>query len=171
MTRLLLVNAHYYPDVHLAATANKLTDLAEYLSSQGYAVDVLTGPSANGRTGRDSHNDVAIHRVWSTRFGKKGILGRLVDYATLLISITLFILRSRGIRGIVFLTTPPLLPVVGMIVNRFRRIPYAVWSMDLHPDAEIAAGMLDGGSLIARLLCALNYAAYREADFVIALGS
>ena len=39
--RLLLVNQHYYPDV--ASTGQHLTDLAEHLAGEGYAVEVLTG--------------------------------------------------------------------------------------------------------------------------------
>src|SRR5256885_12459805 len=41
LTRLLLVNQHYYPDV--ASTGQHLTDLAEYLAQEGYLVEVLTG--------------------------------------------------------------------------------------------------------------------------------
>ena len=40
LTRLLLVNQHYYPDV--ASTGQHLTDLAEYLAQEGYLVEVLT---------------------------------------------------------------------------------------------------------------------------------
>ena len=42
--------------------------------------------------------------------------------------------------------------------------------MDLHPDAEIAAGMLSQRGLAARTLSWLNDRAYRNADTVIDLG-
>jgi glycosyltransferase involved in cell wall biosynthesis len=47
---------------------------------------------------------------------------------------------------------------------------YGIWSMDLHPDAEIASGMFRKGGLLARGLHALNDAGYRNADFVVDLG-
>jgi glycosyltransferase involved in cell wall biosynthesis len=43
--------------------------------------------------------------------------------------------------------------------------------MDLHPDAEVATGMLEEDRVPARLLHALNDAGYRNADFVVDLGT
>jgi hypothetical protein len=42
--------------------------------------------------------------------------------------------------------------------------------MDLHPDAEVAAGMLRRGSVLSRVLNWLNDRGYRHADFVVDLG-
>ncbi len=72
--------------------------------------------------------------------------------------------------GTVFLTTPPLLSVAGWIGRRLRGARYAIWSMDLHPDAELAAGMLRPDGFSGRVLTWLNDRGYRAADFVIDLG-
>ncbi|MBA2685326.1 MAG: glycosyltransferase family 4 protein [Gemmatimonadaceae bacterium] len=79
-------------------------------------------------------------------------------------------LGQRKYRGIVFLTTPPLLSFVGWLGRVLRGRRYAIWSMDLHPEAEVAAGMLDRRSVLGRLLFWANGRGYRGADFVIALG-
>jgi hypothetical protein len=71
----------------------------------------------------------------------------------------------------VLLTTPPLISVLGWLARRLRGQRYGIWSMDLHPEAEIAAGMIGERSLPARVLSALDRAAYRGADFVVDLGS
>jgi glycosyltransferase involved in cell wall biosynthesis len=42
--------------------------------------------------------------------------------------------------------------------------------MDLHPDAEVASGMLRDGSVPARLLEWANRIGYRRADFIVDLG-
>ncbi len=42
--------------------------------------------------------------------------------------------------------------------------------MDLHPDAEVAAGMLQRGSVTSRVLNWLNDRGYRHADFIVDLG-
>jgi glycosyltransferase involved in cell wall biosynthesis len=47
---------------------------------------------------------------------------------------------------------------------------YGIWSMDLHPDAEVAVGMLGPDQALTRLLHALNNWAYRRAEFVVDLG-
>jgi hypothetical protein len=60
--------------------------------------------------------------------------------------------------------------VVGWLGRVLRGQRYGVWSMDLHPEAEVAAGMLRPGSPVVRVLRGLNALAYRGADFVVDLG-
>jgi colanic acid biosynthesis glycosyl transferase WcaI len=85
--------------------------------------------------------------------------------------VLLAVLFGRRYDGVVFLTTPPLIPFIGLVAHAVRGQRYAVWSMDLHPAAEIAAGMFRADSLAARLLRWVWRASHRRADLVIALGS
>ena len=174
LTRLLLVNQHYYPDV--ASTGQHLTDLAEYLAQEGYSVEVLTGRVryVAGRMeapAREVRNGVTIRRVRTTSFGRGRHLGRIVDYLSFYLRVLGVLLFGRRRDGVVFLTTPPLLGFLGAIARALRGQHYGVWSMDLHPDAEVASGMLRDGSLLAKLLEWANATGYRHADFVIDLGS
>src|SRR6476646_8719623 len=170
---LLFVNAHYYPDI--AATAHHLTDLAEYLVAAGHPVEICTsrGRYVAGRMQEaelETRNGVTIRRVRSTSDGPGSIVGRLLDYSSFHLQ-ALRVSRGRGkYRGIVFLTTPPLLSFVGWVGRVLRGRRYAIWSMDLHPEAEVAAGMLRRSSPLGRLLFWANGRGYRGADFVIALG-
>jgi glycosyltransferase involved in cell wall biosynthesis len=173
-TRLLLVNQHYYPDV--ASTGQHLTDLAEYLAGEGYAVEVLTGRGkyVAGKMNvpaREVWNGVTITRVRTTSFGRGSHVGRIVDYLSFYLRVLGALLFGPKRDGVVFLTTPPLLGFLGAIARLLRGQRYGVWSMDLHPDAEVASGMLREGSLVARLLEWANATGYRNADFVIDLGS
>ncbi|MGB3542221.1 glycosyltransferase family 4 protein [Rubrivirga sp.] len=169
---VLFVNQHYWPDV--AATGQQLTDLAEYLAADGLEVHVLAGAGGygkgpRGRSGAEVRHGVTIHRVRTTRFGRTTNVGRVTDYASFYAGAFAHALRSRYDLT-VYLTTPPLLPYVGAVVSRLRRRPYGVWSMDLHPDAEVALGMIREGSPLTRSLHAVNNAGYRRAQFVVALG-
>jgi colanic acid biosynthesis glycosyl transferase WcaI len=170
---ILFVNAHYYPDI--AATAHHLTDLAEYLVTAGHPVEICTsrGKYASGRVQaeeREVRNGVRIARVRSTSHGRGTIVGRLLDYTSFHLQALRATLGSGKYRGIVFLTTPPLLSFVGWLGRVLRGRRYAIWSMDLHPEAEVAAGMLKRGSLLGKLLFWANGRGYHSADFVIALG-
>ncbi len=171
---LLFVNQHYTPDV--AATGQCLADLAEYLVDVGYHVDVLAG-HARYDTGqveaptREVRNGVHVRRVATTHFGRRTHLGRVVDYASFYLAVLARLLFGPRYDGVVFLTTPPLIALVGRIARALRGQRYGIWSMDLHPEAEIAAGMIAGRSLAGRALASLDARAYRGADFVVDLGA
>lgn len=171
---LLFVNAHYYPDV--ASTGQHLTDLAEFLAAEGHPVSVLTsrGRYVAGKVDapeREERNGVAITRVRATTFGRGSHLGRLVDYASFYVQVLARLLGPRRHDGVIFLTTPPLLSFAGRVARLLRGQRYGIWSMDLHPDAEFASGMLGERSLLGRLLEWANATGYRGADFVVDLGA
>jgi glycosyltransferase involved in cell wall biosynthesis len=171
---ILFVNAHYHPDV--ASTGQHLTDLAEYLAAEGMRISVLTsrGRYVAGKVEAPAfevRNGVEITRARATTFGRGSHLGRLVDYASFYLQVLLRLLGGGRPDGVVFLTTPPLLSFVGRLARLLRRQRYAIWSMDLHPDAEFAAGMLDPRGLAGRLLEWANATGYRGADFVVDLGA
>jgi glycosyltransferase involved in cell wall biosynthesis len=170
---LLFINQHYAPD--LAATAQMLTDLAEYLAQDGFEVHVLCSRGHYLGQAMDApaeavRNGVHVHRVRATAFGRGRTLGRLADYATFFTSALARVLTGRSYDYIIPLTTPPLLALAAWAAKRLRSQPYGIWSMDLHPDAEVAAGMLRKRGLLTRLLHGLNTASYRHADFVVDLG-
>lgn len=170
---LLLVNQHYYPDV--ASTGQHLTDLAEHLAAEGYDVEVLAGRGKYlaGRMDvpdREVRNGVSIRRVRTTSFGRGSHFGRLIDYASYYVQVLVTLLLGRHRDGVIFLTTPPLLCFLGAIARLVRGQRYGVWSMDLHPDAEIASGMLKPRGLAARFLLWANGVGYRRADVVVDLG-
>jgi colanic acid biosynthesis glycosyl transferase WcaI len=171
---VLFVNKHYWPDV--AATGQQLTDLAEYLAADGFEVHVLTGAGryvsgALAAPRREVRNGVTVHRVRGTAFGRGTTLGRLADYASFYVSALARVVGGRRFDRVVVLTTPPLLSTLGAVARRLRGRRYGVWSMDLHPDAEEALGMLRPGRPLARALHALNDRGYRDADFVVDLGA
>ena len=171
--RLLLVNQHYYPDV--ASTGQHLTDLAEHLAVEGYSVEVLTGRGkyVAGKVeapAREVRNGVRIRRLRTTSFGRGSHLGRVIDYLSFYVRVLTTLLFGPRRDGVLFLTTPPLLGFLGAIARMVRGQRYGVWSMDLHPDAEVASGMLSASSLPAKVLEWMNATGYRHADFVVDLG-
>ena len=170
---LLFVNQHYAPDV--AATGQCLADLAEHLAVKGYAVEVLASrtPYDAGQVAapaREVLNGVRVTRLSGTGFGRGSHVGRMVDYASFYVKVLGKLLVGRRYDGVVFLTTPPLISLIGRIASVLRGQRYGIWSMDLHPEAEMAAGLLRERSLAARALGWLDARAYRGADFVVDLG-
>jgi hypothetical protein len=135
----------------VAATGQILGDLAEHLAARGYAVSVLAsrgGYAAARRDGRaaEERNGVAVSRVGGTAFGRKRHAGRIADYAAYYARALVRVLAGPRYDGVVFLTTPPLLGVVGWLGRVLRGQRYGVWSMDLHPEAEVAAACSGRGA-------------------------
>ena len=169
----VFVNQHYHPDV--AATGQVLADLAEYLVERGHAVEVLC---AQGRYQaghldapvREIRRGVAVRRYWTPGIGRRRHLGRIGDYLAFTVQVASRLLLGPKPSAIIALTTPPLLPALMALIKRVRGVPYAVWSMDLHPEAEVAAGMLRDGGGIGRVLFELAGDGYRNADLIVALG-
>jgi len=142
----------------------------------GYEVDVLASRTRYGAgqvaaSAREVINGVNVTRVSTTGFGRRTHLGRVVDYASFYVAVLMKLLFGRRYDGVVFLTTPPLISLIGRIVRAVRGQRYAIWSMDLHPEAEIAAGMVAAKSVVGRALAWLDARAYRGADFVVDLGA
>lgn len=173
MPRLLFVNQHYWPDV--ASTGQHLTDLAEHCAARGFEVDVLTGRGTYLADGEplpkeETRHGVRIRRLATTSFGRGTNLGRIADYGGFYLGVLKELLTGPAYDLVVVLTTPPLLSYAASVMKRVRKRPYAIWSMDLHPDAEIGLGMLDADGLAGRRLEALNRTGYRNADLVVDLG-
>ena len=83
--RVLFLNRYFYPD-H-APTSVLLSDLAFALSQQGIQIAVITsrlryegGDSLLPQ--RETLQGVDVHRVWTSRRGRSGLLGRSVDYGS-----------------------------------------------------------------------------------------
>ena len=176
--KLLFVNQFYKPD-H-AATAQMLADLCERLAAKGHDVHVLTargrydggdGTDARRLPRREQIDGVHVHRVRATGFGKRRLVGRIIDYLTVHLAIGLrLLLAGARYDAIVTLTTPPLVGVYAVPLRWFSRVRHVCWVMDLHPDCEFELGVFRRTSWLARLLDYLNGLHFRKADACVALG-
>jgi glycosyltransferase involved in cell wall biosynthesis len=115
-------------------------------------------------------NGVHVHRVRTTAFGRETTLGRIADYASFFLQVLWRLLNGPRYDAVVSLTTPPLLPVAMAVAYLLRGQPYGIWSMDLHPEAEQAAGMIAPDGPLGRLLQRLADWSYRQAVFSVDLG-
>ncbi|MDB5583850.1 MAG: hypothetical protein JWR80_9026 [Bradyrhizobium sp.] len=172
--RLLFVNRFYYPD-H-SATAQILTDLAEALAARGWDVGVIASrlrydDATALLPARDVHAGVTIRRVWSSRFGRAGLVGRAIDYLSFYIT-AFFAILATARRGdlVIAKTDPPLLSVVAIVAVRLRGATLINWLQDLYPEvaAELGVGVMQGPA--GRLLRHLRNASLRRAQLNIAIG-
>jgi glycosyltransferase involved in cell wall biosynthesis len=171
--RILFINQYYWPD-H-ASTAQHLTDLAEFLVSQGFECRVLTSqgrykPGETTPARFETRNGVHIHRVPATSLGRRGTWSRMTDYLSFYSGAIFKAFRLPRFDVVVTLTTPPIIGLIGTILKRQRGSRHIYWSMDLHPDASMALGRMSRKSRFGRMMCALSGLVYRGADKVVVLG-
>lgn len=159
MIKVVFVNRYFHPD--FSATSQMLGDLAFDLARQGFEVSVVTSRQLYDQAratlaAEEIVDGVKVHRVYSTRFGRSGTLGRLCDYLSFHAAAAL---KLRGLLGadhvVVAKTDPPLLGVTVGVVARSRGARTINWLQDLFPEvlgavttkhklAQALVGMLTG---------------------------
>ena len=165
--RILLLNQFFWPDS--AATSQLLTDLARGLAENGHEVYAI---AADGGYAPDATGDappVQIVRVKALPF-VRGKLGRVMSYASFYAGAAVAGLRLPRPDLVLTLTTPPLLSLLGNLLQRVRGSRHFIWEMDMYPDVAIDLGTFRAGGVLDRVVGGLADFSRRRADGIIALG-
>jgi glycosyltransferase involved in cell wall biosynthesis len=170
--RVLFINRSYWPDVE--ATGQFLTELCEDLAEE-FEVHVLCGrPQQTAEAqhaaeyGSSMRRGVAIHRLRHTQFDKASFWGRLANMVTFQLSAAWQSLRVPRPDITVVETDPPLLCLLGWLLERVRGTRLVCYLQDIYPDVAVALGKLRRG-WVERLLRRTFFAVYRRSSAVIVL--
>jgi colanic acid biosynthesis glycosyl transferase WcaI len=143
--RLIFVNRFFFPD-H-SATSQILSDLAFHLAGLGREVHVVTStqiydaPQAS-LPPEERVNDVRVHRVRSTRFGRGALVGRSFDYLSFYRSVWRRLMEMTRPRDIlVAKTDPPLVSLVAMAAAGRKGAGLINWMQDLYPELAVELGV------------------------------
>lgn len=170
---IVILTQVYFPDT--VSVAQHLSDLCKHLVARGHHVTVITS-----RVGYDSgevfkslevDGNLTIKRVWQTKFGKKFIILRAVNFLTFNLSLmAMAILLPKGeVDRIVGTTSPPFSAIVGIILSKIKKAPYYFWIMDLQPELSIASGVIRKQSLLAKIFTFLGNFAIRSSTKIFSL--
>lgn len=168
--KVLLVNRFFGGSQ--VPTGRMLLDVARELRQSGHEVEVLASSGQYGDAGCEDETleGFCIHRLPMT-----GFRSRILAWLSFCLQAWLVIPRL-DFDCAVLLTDPPFLLPAAWRVNRAdrrqgakrRRILW--WTMDLYPEAMVAAKMLRAGGIAHRALSWLNELGIRSLDGVICLG-
>lgn len=170
--RVLILSHYFWPE-----PIPKPRELAEALREEGHTVEVVTGfPNYPGGAlypgyrlsllSREEISGIAVRRTYMYPDHGKSLVGRLLNYASFMIS---------GILGgviaapfdVIYVWHPPLsIGVTAAIVGLLRRRPFVYDVQDIWPESAIASGFLRPGR-IARWLSILERLVYRWADHIL----
>jgi glycosyltransferase involved in cell wall biosynthesis len=146
--RVVFLNRYFHPD-H-SATSVLLSDLAFALSQRGAQVTVITSRLhyEGGDRLLPQHEiirDVEVHRVWTSRRGRAGLLGRCLDYGSFYLAAGWCLWRiARATDIIVAKTDPPLVSVMAALIARLKGARLVNWLQDMFP--EVAETLEVGGA-------------------------
>jgi glycosyltransferase involved in cell wall biosynthesis len=153
--KVLFVNRYFHPDQ--SATSQLLSDLAPALVEAGFKVHVvcsrqLYDDESIRLAPLESFAGVIVHRVWTTRFGRRRLPGRALDYATFYVASALAMIRLlQRDDTVIAETDPPLISIVAMAAAKLKRAHLVNWLQDVFP--EVAS--LLGANPLPRFLDAL----------------
>jgi glycosyltransferase involved in cell wall biosynthesis len=143
--RLIFINRYFHPD-H-SATSQMLSDLAFALAGRGHTVEVVTSRQIYDAPkkklpAQESVGGLAIHRVWTSHFGRQNLIGRTADYLTFYASAASTLWRvARPGDILIAKTDPPMLSVIAAPIARLRGARLVTWLQDLFPEVAEAAGL------------------------------
>lgn len=173
--RVFFINRYFFPDV--SATAQILTDLAHGLSAGGVEVHIVCSrqlyDAAHARLAAEEMlGGVSIHRVWTTRFGRRSLLGRAFDYASFYVMCAAALARLlRRADIVVAKTDPPLISIVAAGVARLKGAALVNWLQDVFPEVASQLGANPLPAAFDRALRRLRDASLRAAAANVVLGT
>src|SRR5271169_6895184 len=137
-SKVIFVNRFFYPDQ--SATSQMLSDLSIGLAARGFQIEVvcsrqLYSEPQSKLAPRASVAGVSVQRIWTTRFGRGGFVGRALDYASFYFSSAmklLIILRRDDI--VVAMTDPPMLSIITAAIAKAKGAHVINWLQDIYPE-------------------------------------
>lgn len=172
--KTIFVNRFFHPDI--SATSQILSDLTFELAATGMDIHIVASrlrydDPAIKLPAHEVIDGVTVHRVWTSRFGRSHMLGRLCDYLTFYLTapVKVFWLASNG-DVVIVKTDPPMISVLVMLAAKLRVARRVNWLQDLFPEVAISLGMNLGGSFPRRALIGLRNWSLRVADVNVVLG-
>lgn len=172
--RIIFVNRYGYPD-H-SATSQIMSDLAAGLVSSGFSVALVTSRLCYDNTEKELPalelwKGVDIHRIWTSRFGRKHLPSRLLDYLTFYLTLPWALLKVLRRGDIVIAKTDP--PLVSLVVEFIARIRGAIvvnWLQDVFPELAVSMGEPKVPRVLAKVLQKLRNVSLKRAAMNVLIG-
>lgn len=172
--RVVILNQYWEPDV--ASTGQLLHQLGAELVKLGFDVEAWTTPPSWGPPEswvdvpkNETRDGVRVRRVFTLRFSKDNLPGRLFSQFLFLFMMSWRALFSRSDTVYLYTTNPPYLTLIGAKIGLIRKHRYVKLLHDSYPQVAVWVGKVKKGSLIEKAWHLANRFMYKRAERSIVL--
>ena len=145
MRKIIFVNRYFYPDI--SATSQMLTGIAFGLAETNNEIHIVTNRYSYDQPTREFPSyeiikNIHVHRVWTSRFGRGNLIGRLFDYLSFYVfSFFKLLMLAKKNDVVVAKTDPPLISIVCWFVCILKRASLINWLQDIFPEVAKELGV------------------------------
>jgi len=153
-----------------------LSDLAFDLAGAGRDVHVVTSRQIYDDAKatlplEEIINDVHVHRVPSTAFGRSSLPGRAIDYVSFYRSMwRCLVTWARPGNIVVAKTDPPLTSIIALAAARRTSARLINWLQDIYPETAVELGVPLMRGPVAASLATLRNRSLRQAEATVVVG-
>ena len=159
--RLLLISEHFEPST--GATAQLMTDLAGGLHRRGWNITVLTATPGGGL-------DFPVQRLGGRAGVAVGVAAKALRGGRFLLGSLVWCLwHGRNGDGVLIVSNPPFIGVLGPLLQLSRRMPYVFVFQDLFPRSAVLSGVLPAAGPVALLWRSLMQQVCRHSNTTVVL--
>ena len=164
---------YFYPEYVSSATLPY--DTAENLAANGYAVGALCGYPGEYCNGNENIpteediNGIHIKRVRYLRLGRRGKIGRCINFLSFVVAVVRHINFLAHYKIIMVYSNPPVLPLIAMLAKKLFKNKLIFVSYDVYPEIAVKSGVVKRDGLFVRLFAAYNKKLFQSADMVVAV--
>ena len=172
--RFVLINQFYPPSE--APTGRLLQNLARKLVSAGHQVKVVASgdaynAGANNTGPHEVLDGVEVLKLGQCSGNRYGIAGKFARYWSFYAKARRMVNRlSDNTDVFLFMTTPPLIGLLGSRLRKYKNKPYILWIMDLYPHALVSAGLIKQSGFVWQAINRFFKSERANASAIISLG-
>jgi len=167
MPSILFINRVYPLDA--GATGRVLEHAARGLFNAGWDVTVLATAGCRETLGEEWRDGIRVIRVGSL-FSNKNLITRTLGFAMMIPRLLLKALLLYRHDLLVTMTDPPMLAIIGPLIQWAKGSRLIHWSQDLYPEVAEECGVLRKGGAFANILRNLSTWSLRSYDLTLAVG-
>jgi len=168
-----ILSEYFYPEP--TATGKLTAQLAGELSKKGFNVEIYTCQHNNRAKSKvklprkEIYNGVKINRLPCIHLNKENLLFRKINWLSFSFNLLISLSLKSGKDTLVIVSSPPILPFIGLFFNVVRGQRFIPIIYDIYPDIAVALEVVGENGFFVKLWKRLNNALCRRASRIVVI--